>query len=359
MAGTSPDGEVLMMEITRHHPRDVLMEHPALLRPLWLALFDHHVAVGAAGMPTRERGTSWGKRRAHYLSITAESPLASLWIATDRHAPVAYALSYETDDTSAAGAARASDAGPAPTARLEVLETLSLLPKTRGQGLGAALLSTVEDSARNRGVGRVAIDVLAGNHGAERFYARAGYRPHSTTLMRSRHAPTDDAAVLHETPEVWGQRERPVAAHQAPGASAPPRQRTAALAAIAATLSGYGVSLTLSDDSDDTWETSDPIAVLTVEPETEQAPARAPEQVHRAVSAATTALAELGIWTSWVEIPGRSTLDGASPHRAASQEQPPPPPALASLLLGSGYLHGMSRVAKPLTREARGRRIGA
>jgi len=49
-------------------------------------------------------------------------------------------------------------------------------PESRGQGIGATLVATLIDWARNAGAVRLALRVSCGNDAAERIYARAGFR---------------------------------------------------------------------------------------------------------------------------------------------------------------------------------------
>lgn len=143
---------------------------PSPLEPLWLALFDHHLSAGAAGMQTVARDVSWPLRRAHYRRLLAGQPSVSLWIARIGERPVGYALSFEDELDGA---------------RAEVLESLSLLPETRGQGVGPRLIAAVDESARSRGIDLAVVDVLGGNARARSFYLREGYVPYSATWMRN------------------------------------------------------------------------------------------------------------------------------------------------------------------------------
>jgi len=52
----------------------------------------------------------------------------------------------------------------------------------RGQGIGAALMEASKDWARARGAGYLRLGVLAGNLGAQRFYARHGLAPQAITM---------------------------------------------------------------------------------------------------------------------------------------------------------------------------------
>ncbi len=46
----------------------------------------------------------------------------------------------------------------------------------RGQGIGTALIMTLQDTLRQDGVGRIDTAVYADNPGADRFYTRLGFR---------------------------------------------------------------------------------------------------------------------------------------------------------------------------------------
>lgn len=54
----------------------------------------------------------------------------------------------------------------------------------RGQGLGEALLARAEAHARDLGVYKIELSVVAGNRAARRFYERLGYRDRSLTMTK-------------------------------------------------------------------------------------------------------------------------------------------------------------------------------
>ena len=64
------------------------------------------------------------------------------------------------------------------------LETLSVLPKERGGGVGRALLSAVDDELIARGVRLLEIGVVAANEGANRFCEREGATPYLVQWLR-------------------------------------------------------------------------------------------------------------------------------------------------------------------------------
>lgn len=281
-----------MMQIEQRDPVATLSGEPSALEPLWLALFDHHVATGAAGMATREREGSWQQRRGHYLDTVNGSPKASLWIASAESGPVGYALSFVDS----------IDNVP-----VEVLETLSLLPETRGRGVGTELVARVEAAAKSRGLDRVAIDVMGGNHDAMRFYLRAGYAPHSVTWMRSAR-PAAETGVLGDI-----------------------------ISAIA-TFAEIGAVLTATGHPDDTWVTAASVATLdlsgAVLPSDPAALASWWETFDRGVRE----LEETGHWTLWIEV-ADDGAGGVAGGVAGS---------FAEGAAARGFSHGMSRVTKSL-----------
>lgn len=140
-------------------------------QPLWSALFEHHLSVGAAGLPTIPRSESWPLRRAHYERLASEAPGVSIWLASDAGSPAGYALAHE-DYVSGS--------------RAQILETLSVLPAARGTGLGSRLMDAVDEEALARGIRVAAVDVLGGNERARKLYLRRGYLPCSESWMRCR-----------------------------------------------------------------------------------------------------------------------------------------------------------------------------
>ena len=59
-----------------------------------------------------------------------------------------------------------------------VIENLYVRPRYRSDGLGSALLAAAESSLDDRGADVLAVEAMADNDGARRFYAAAGYEPH-------------------------------------------------------------------------------------------------------------------------------------------------------------------------------------
>jgi ribosomal protein S18 acetylase RimI-like enzyme len=153
------------------------------LRPLWLELHHHHQAVlGPALGPYVDDEASWAARRALYAGFLAAGGFAVL--AERGGALVGYALvalksseETELDDTWRAGA------------QVAEIETMSVLPSARGQGIGGALLDRIDAELEAAGVRDVLVAAMATNAGAIRLYERRGFRPSMLQLMRLDHRP--------------------------------------------------------------------------------------------------------------------------------------------------------------------------
>ncbi|MEM9186071.1 MAG: GNAT family N-acetyltransferase [Planctomycetota bacterium] len=65
------------------------------------------------------------------------------------------------------------------------LHDLVVAPKSRGRGVGAALLEAVEAHARGRGCAWITLEVLGANAGAQRLYRRCGFTGGDSVSPRS------------------------------------------------------------------------------------------------------------------------------------------------------------------------------
>jgi ribosomal protein S18 acetylase RimI-like enzyme len=70
-----------------------------------------------------------------------------------------------------------------------VIENLYVVPDRRGEGIGTALLEAAETRLGELGADAIALDVMADNESARRFYRDRGYRPHRVELEKP--APDD------------------------------------------------------------------------------------------------------------------------------------------------------------------------
>jgi ribosomal protein S18 acetylase RimI-like enzyme len=144
------------------------------VEPLWLALFDAHEAIGHAGLPLIPRERSWPLRRAHYEHLLAD-PRTFILIAADVDGDLGYALGRVHDG--------ADDTWPTSDPQGEV-ESLCVIPRARGRGLGTALLNATEARLAALGATTIRIVVMEGNHAAAAFYRSRGMTPIASILMR-------------------------------------------------------------------------------------------------------------------------------------------------------------------------------
>ena len=236
------------VEIHAHGKRGL-----AAAQPLWEALYDHHVAVGAAGLRTIPREDTWPRRLRHYEAMFAEKPNAQLWLATLNGAVVGYATAYE---------------GTVAGERTLILETLSVLPEARGHGIGTRLMDEVDQFAKSLDIHTGEVDVLGGNARARDLYLRRGYAPYA---------------------EAWIHSTRPVIAPEA----------EVDLAGVAEAASKLGLRLLLSPGLDDTWDSAETIVDLSMN-EDEW---RGSESDFLELGKLFSLLVAAGLWTIRVDIP--------------------------------------------------------
>jgi GNAT superfamily N-acetyltransferase len=65
------------------------------------------------------------------------------------------------------------------------LNSLWVMPDHRGAGVGVPLVDAFLDWARERGAPYAIVTAYAANTGAQRFYERRGFSPHTVTLRTS------------------------------------------------------------------------------------------------------------------------------------------------------------------------------
>jgi ribosomal protein S18 acetylase RimI-like enzyme len=142
---------------------------------LWRALHAHHASVAGhlAGVaPFRSEDDSWERRRGHYERVLAE-PGSFLLLAERDGRPVGYAAVRlsGTEATLVVGE------------RVAELETLSVLPEERGNGLGGLLMDAVYAELRALGIEELGVAVMAGNDRALAFYERRGFVPYLRLML--------------------------------------------------------------------------------------------------------------------------------------------------------------------------------
>jgi ribosomal protein S18 acetylase RimI-like enzyme len=148
------------------------------LAPLWLLLHEHHRAVGGEALgPYVDDESSWRARRELYagflggggFALLAERDGELIGYAMVAVTPVAETLMPDTWRTGALVAE---------------IETLSVLPAARGEGVGSALLDRIDAELESAGVRDVLIGAFVANAGAIRLYERHGFRPAWVYMLR-------------------------------------------------------------------------------------------------------------------------------------------------------------------------------
>lgn len=100
--------------------------------------------------------------RAHLVSALAARPQAFSVLAFDREQAVGLANCIEGFSTFACRP-------------LINLHDLAVAPSHRGKGVGEHLLALVEQIARERNACKITLEVLSGNHSANKLYSRFGF----------------------------------------------------------------------------------------------------------------------------------------------------------------------------------------
>jgi len=164
------------------------------LRPLWLALRDHHHAVAPEFGPIWDDEESWGRRRAHHERALAGAG-AFLLVAREAGTAVGYAL------VTLRGA---SYTWRHPPAHGE-LEAISVLPEAQGRGLGRALVERSYAELAERGIDTMTLRVIEGNAQARGFYEHMGFAPWVVELRGKRVSPSITGTGENEvSPSITG-----------------------------------------------------------------------------------------------------------------------------------------------------------
>jgi ribosomal protein S18 acetylase RimI-like enzyme len=155
--------------------------HEALdsLEPLWLALLDHHVEIGAAGLPVVHRDLSWPRRRRFYTELL-EQPETVVVTASRTSGLVGYCVAHVrhgADDTWPTGDI------------IGEIDSLSVLAAERGRGIGTLLLDAAEAHLAAYGAYDVGLAVVVGNASAIAFYEQRGMAPITVNMLRLRTDP--------------------------------------------------------------------------------------------------------------------------------------------------------------------------
>ncbi|KAA1425793.1 GNAT family N-acetyltransferase [Nocardioides antri] len=153
--------------------RELPGEQIDVVEPLWLSLDAEHRRLGPAWAPWWDPATTWEIRRERYRHWLAEPDAFALAAYDDGAEPVGYLLAHflaGPDDTWVTGP------------RICSIESLSVAPSWRGQGVGGRLLAAARARMASVGVQDLWVGVVHGNEDALRFYRRHGLRPLMVTV---------------------------------------------------------------------------------------------------------------------------------------------------------------------------------
>ena len=144
------------------------------LEPLWRSLHEHHVAVAPrlGGLEARTFADAWEHRRESYYAWLGQ-PGAFLLVARRGGQAIGYAVVHMM------GGLQGWRSGD----RIAHLETLSVVPEHRGEGVGTALLQAVREHLVGGDVRELTLGVIAGNADALRFYERHGFEAGWTVML--------------------------------------------------------------------------------------------------------------------------------------------------------------------------------
>jgi ribosomal protein S18 acetylase RimI-like enzyme len=161
------------LEITRGGPDDI-----DSLEPLWVAVHHAHQTAMPELAPYVDDEETWREHRPLYVTLFRQ-PDTFLFLARSNGDLVGYALGC----VAAAAEGWAADTWRVGD-RIGELESLSVLPDHRGEGIGSKLLDAVDEEFARLGVDDVVIGALPGNTGALKLYERRGFKPTWIYLSR-------------------------------------------------------------------------------------------------------------------------------------------------------------------------------
>jgi ribosomal protein S18 acetylase RimI-like enzyme len=163
------------VELTRGSAQDI-----PRLEPLWVAVHHQHRAAMPELGPYVSDEVTWREHRPIYEELFRR-PDTFVFLASEGDRLIGYALGHVVPveetwiaDTWATGR------------RIGELESISVLPEHRGQGIGSRLMDEVHAEFDRLGIEDVVIGLLPGNERALRLYERHGYVPNWLYVSRFR-----------------------------------------------------------------------------------------------------------------------------------------------------------------------------
>lgn len=148
------------------------------LKPLWVAVHHQHVESMPQLAPYVDDPTTWAHRAKLYLELLNKAGTILLLAEIDGKR-VGYGLAHilEPEETWVADTWVTGS-------KIGEIESISVLPDYRNQGIGTRLLDRLEQELADAGVSDLILGVLPGNAAAIRMYERRGFQ--STWLYLSR-----------------------------------------------------------------------------------------------------------------------------------------------------------------------------
>ncbi|HET7093115.1 MAG TPA: GNAT family N-acetyltransferase [Thermomicrobiales bacterium] len=143
------------------------------MRPLWLALHQHHRDLGSAPL-VADDAASWRARRDLYRALLADDRgfLLGAFAGEKLLGYVAVRLSPGPDDTFPI------------VDRAAEIYSLVVAVKARGRGVGSLLLDAVDERLAALGIAATSVAAMVENAEAIRLYRRRGFAPREIVLWR-------------------------------------------------------------------------------------------------------------------------------------------------------------------------------
>jgi GNAT superfamily N-acetyltransferase len=153
--------------------RQLAKEELERVRPVWLSLLELHAGLPVPGLTSVAPDQSWRRRRDLYLEWLTDG---FALVAEERGKVVGYALVSVHDGSVLDDTWRCQE-------RVAELQTLALLPRDRGQGIGTVLMDALEARLRQLGIREWIVGVVSENSDALRFYEHRGFSPYLVQLF--------------------------------------------------------------------------------------------------------------------------------------------------------------------------------
>ena len=141
-------------------------------------------------------------QRAHGSHILAESNRDAVQSTLARHAVAGGVYAARHDDEVVGFASVTLERGSyASDVTRGIVHNVYVVPGFRNDGIGSDLLDAAEAALDDAGASTVALDAMAANEPARRFYRRRGYAPHRVELEMSleRESDASDSSTENDT----------------------------------------------------------------------------------------------------------------------------------------------------------------